>query len=125
MKKMRSRKKKERNIRKIDKYEMRKKLKIYDIFGTPQCHLELRHSRVWGKIWIGGEWGSTSFVGLAVSDNEELMVFFCFSVPPHFTIGGNIINHPSSICKMVRGSISGTQQCVGAAGKGSVQQQRT
>jgi hypothetical protein len=33
---MRSRKKKERNIRKIEKYEMRKKLKIYDIFGTPQ-----------------------------------------------------------------------------------------
>jgi hypothetical protein len=32
---MRSRKKKERNIRKIEKYEMRKKLKIYDIFGTP------------------------------------------------------------------------------------------
>jgi retron-type reverse transcriptase len=33
---MRSKKKRERNIRKIEKYEMRKKLKIYDIFGTPQ-----------------------------------------------------------------------------------------
>jgi ABC-type polar amino acid transport system ATPase subunit len=88
-------------------------------------HLELHHSMVWGKIWIGGDRGSASFVGLPASDNEELMVFFCFSVPPHFTIGGNIINHPSGICKMVRGSISGAQQCVGAARKGIVQQQRT
>jgi hypothetical protein len=34
-KKMRSRKKKERNIRKIEKYEIRKKLKIYGIFRLP------------------------------------------------------------------------------------------
>jgi hypothetical protein len=38
---MRSRKKKERNIRKIEKYEMRKKLKICGIFRLPHRKLAI------------------------------------------------------------------------------------